>query len=165
MTNTEGLLGVLIIIEVVLGLIGCCVISIAYAILVKIQSRPIRLTVLISGMAVNLVYFIQIDAPMMLTGALALGIPMAVLVPPLCFPKNIVEPAGLVRILHSYAVIWIVGAILPFLFVVSGLSMVPWVFWHTPLSNGLIYVCLMLGNIGLATVVYRGFDKWKGVPE
>jgi hypothetical protein len=84
---------------------------------------------------------------------LFIGTPLAVLVPPFLFPSSYDLPLSFRRILRVYGVMWVIGAILPFLFVASGLSMVPVLYWHTPLSNGMIYLCLILGEIALAAIV------------
>ncbi len=159
MTNVEGFLGIVIMIELTAGLIGCAIVSIGYFILEKINNRPFRLAVLLAGMAVSMMYVGRGDAPMMLTLSLAFGIPLAVLVPPLCFPERIGGCPGIYGVLKCYAIIWVAGAILPFLFVVSGLSMVPFIYWHTPFSNAVVFVCLMFWNVVLATVVYRVLDR------
>lgn len=161
MTNAEGFLGIVIMIELAAGLIGCAIVSIGYFILEKTKSRLFRLAVLLAGMAVSMMYVGRGDAPMMLTLSLAFGIPLAVLVPPLCFPGRIGGSPGLYDVLKCYAIVWVAGAILPFLFIVSGLSMVPFIYWHTPFSNAMVFVCLMFWNIVLATVVYRVFDCMK----
>ena len=57
----------------------------------------------------------------------------------------------------------VTGAFFPYLIVWSGLSMVPAIFWHTPLSNGLIYACMITLNVGLAAGVYRIFVWRDGV--
>jgi hypothetical protein len=161
LTNAEGFLGIVIAIELAAGLIGCVIAAIVFFVLDKIKNRPLRLFVLLAGMAASLMYVGRGDAPMMLTLALAFGIPLAVLVPPLCFPERIGGSRGISGIMKCYAVVWIIGAILPLLFVASGLSMIPFIFWHSPFSNGVIFICLMVWNVVLATAIYRIFDWMK----
>ncbi len=86
-------------------------------------------------------------------GALFLGTSLAVLVPPFLFPSSYDLPLSFRRIFRCYVVVAVFGALLPFLVVASGLSMVPVIYWHTPLSNGMIYLCLIVGEIGLAAIV------------
>ena len=165
MTATSGFLAVLIAATVFIGLVGCCVLTITHIILTRIQNRPSRLVFLLIAMALGMVFLVQLDTLMMMDAAMAFSIPFAVLIPSLCFPQYIGGQPRLWRILQCYVVILIVGIIVSFIFYGSGLAMTPWVFWHTPLSNGLIFVCLILGYTGLAIVVFRIIDKWKGAEK
>ena len=90
----------------------------------------------------------------MIAASILLGIPMAVLVPQYVFPSGYKLITGFSRVLLCYILIGILGAILPFIFIISGLSMSPFFFWHTPFSNGLVYFCLMAGIIGIATLIF-----------
>ena len=143
-------------------MLGCCVLAIAHIILAQIQSRPSRLVFLLIAMAVGMVFLVQLDTLMMMDAALAFSVPFAVLVPSLCFSQYIGGQPGMWRILHCYITIYILGIIVSFIFYGTGLAMIPWIFWHTPLSNGLIYVCMILGYTGLAFVVFRVIVKRKG---
>ena len=91
---TQGFLAFFIAAAVFVGLVGFCVLSIAHIILARIQSRLIRLIILILGMGVPMIFLIRIDTLMMIDAALALAVPFAVLVPPHCFPQYIGDPAG-----------------------------------------------------------------------
>jgi hypothetical protein len=162
MTSTGGFLAVFIAATVFGGMLGCCLLAIAHIILARIQSRPSRLVFLLIAIAVGMLFLVQLDTLMMMDVALAFSVPFAVLVPPLCFPQYTGGQPRMWRILQSYIVIYIVGIIVSTLFYGSGLAMIPWIFWHTPLSNGLIYVCLVLGYTGLAFVIFRVIVKWKG---
>lgn len=162
MTSTGGFLAVFIAATVFVGLLGCCVLTIAHIILARIQNRSSRLVFLLIAMAVGMVFLVQLDTLMMMDVALAFSVPFAVLIPSLCLPQYIGGLPGMWRILQCYLVIYIVGIIVPILFYGTGLAMIPWIFWHTPISNGLIYICLMLGYTGLAFVVFRIIVKWKG---
>ncbi|MFA5296485.1 MAG: hypothetical protein WC382_13340 [Methanoregulaceae archaeon] len=159
---TSGFVVVFIAVTVFLGLVGCCVLTIAHTILARIQSRPSRLLFLLIAMAVGMVFLVQLDTLMMMDAALAFSVPFAVLVLSSCFPQYIGGQPRMWRIFQCYIVIYIVGIIVSLLFYGSGLAMIPWIYWHTALSNGLIYVCLILGYTGLAIVVFRIIDKWKG---
>jgi hypothetical protein len=71
-------------------------------------------------MGLNFIIFMQMDASLLIAGALLLGVPMAVLVPPFCFPSRIGGMVNLSRVLLCYILVGVLGAVLPFLFVVSG---------------------------------------------
>lgn len=155
MTGTDGFLVVFIVATFFFGMFGSCVLTLAHLILARIQSPPGRLVFLMAVMAAGMVFLVRFDTLMMMDIALAISVPFAVLVSPLCFPQYIGGPPGMWRILQCYLVIYIVGTIVPLLMYGTEISMVPWIFWHTPLSNGFIYVFMMLGYTGLAIVVFR----------
>lgn len=157
---TSGFLAVFIAATVFGGMLGCCVLTIAHTILARIQSSRRRIVLLLTALGVVMVLLVQLDTLMMMYVALAIAVPFAVLVPPLCFPQYIGGRPGMWRIVQCYIVIYIAGIIVSFIFYGA---MTPWVFWHTPLSNGFIYVCMILGYTGLAFVIFRMLDRWKGV--
>lgn len=158
----DGFLVVFIVATVFFGMFGSCVLALAHRILARIQSPPVRLVFLLAAMAAGMVCLVRFDTLMMMEVALAISIPFGLLVPSLCFPQYIGGPPGIWRVLQSYIVIYIIGIIGTILFYGTGLSMIPWIFWHTPSSNGFIYVCMMLGYTGLAFVVFRVIHMWKG---
>ncbi len=154
MTNTEGLIFVYFIFYFFGGVIGALSLTAGYYLLRHIGNPLIGLIILITGMVINWVYAMQVDAPMMIAASILLGIPMAVLVPQYVFHSGYKLIKGFSRVLICYSLIGILGAILPFIFIISGLSMSPFFFWHTPFSNGLVYFCLMAGIIGIATLIF-----------
>jgi hypothetical protein len=154
MTNTEGLIFVYFLFYFFGGVIGALSLTAGYYLLRHIGDPLISVIILITGMVINWVYAMQVDAPMMIAASILLGIPLAVLVPLYVFPSAYHLMTRFSRVLICYSLIGILGAILPFIFIISELSMSPFFFWHTPLSNGLVYFCLMAGVIGLATLIY-----------
>lgn len=158
----DGFLVMFIVATIFFGMFGSGVLTLAHLILARIQSRPGRLVILLAVMAAGMVFLVRFDTLMMMEIALAISVPFAVLVPPSCFPHYIGGQPGMWKILQCYIAIYIIGTIVPVLFYGTGLSMVPWIFWHTPRSNGFIYVCMMLGYTGLAIVVFRIIHRWKG---
>jgi len=151
----EGFLYLIIIGEIILGLIGALLLAGTYALLQRTRHPGLRFAILLLGMGANFALFMNGDASLLLAGALLLGLPMAVLLPPFLFPSLAGGAASLRRILLCYAILWVPGVAFPFLLVISGLSMVPAIFWHTPLSNAVIYAFLMVVDIALAAIVYR----------
>ncbi len=61
--------------------------------------------------------------------------------------------------LVCYVLVAVMGVLLPFILIASGISMIPFIYWHTPFSNGLIYLCLMIGDVAAATVLYLLIDR------
>jgi hypothetical protein len=155
MDIVEGFLFLLIAIEVLGGLVGFGVLSIVHVVIRWTRRRSVNLLILGIGMLLSGVYIGRLDAPIMITLSLFVSVPLAALVPLTLSPVRDVNITPLVRIVPCYLVVWAVGAILPFALVASGLFMIPFIYWHTPFSNAVIYVVLMLVYIGIATLVYR----------
>jgi hypothetical protein len=97
----------------------------------------------------------RFDALLLIFGSLLLVAPIAVLIPTLVIPSLIDPESGLDRILICYILVSIFGAVLLFAFSLSGLSMVPEVFWHTPLSNAIIFTGLIILDTLFAFFIYR----------
>jgi hypothetical protein len=150
----EGIIFVVIIFYFFGGVIGALSLTAGYYVLRYIGNPLICLTILITGMVINWVYAMRGDAAMMIAASILLGIPMAVLVPQYVFPSDYKLKTGFSGVLICYSLVWVLGGILPFILVISGLSMSPFIFWHTPFSNGLIYICLMAGIIVIATLIF-----------
>jgi len=53
--------------------------------------------------------------------------------------------------------------ILPFVLIISEISMISLIYWATPLSNGPIYICLIRGFFGMAIAIYQLINKYYGV--
>jgi hypothetical protein len=165
MDVAEGFLYIVIILEIIACFMGAVLLGIIYAILTRMKDRFLRLGILVLAAALGFVVLMGIDAPMLLTGALIFVVPVSVLVPPFVFPGRTGVPPGFGRILLCYVVVSVIGIFLPFLLVMSGLSMVPEIFWHTPLSNGMIYACVTALDTGLASLMYRVIATRKVIPK
>ncbi|WP_298665520.1 hypothetical protein [uncultured Methanofollis sp.] len=161
MDIVEGFLFLVILFELVACLIGLVLLGCVHTLLTRTGDRLHRLGILVLVTVVGFTLLMQTDAPTLLIGALAFGVPVAVLVPPFVVSNRSGETPGFRRVLACNIQVSVVGFFFPFLLVSSGLSMVPAIYWHTPLSNGVIYACVMALNIGLATLLYR-FLGWKG---
>ncbi|WP_342678594.1 hypothetical protein [Methanofollis sp. UBA420] len=161
MDVVEGFLFLVILFEVVACLIGLVLLGCFYTILAKTGDRLHHLGILILLAVLGFALLMQTDAPTLLIGALAFGVPVAVLVPPFVVSGRSGETPGFRRVLVCDILVSVVGIFFPFLLVSSGLSMVPAIYWHTPLSNGVVYACVMAVNVGLATLLYR-FLGWRG---
>lgn len=164
MSNVEGFLGMVILFEIVAGIMGVVLLSLVYAVLRRTKNRTVRVGLPALVMAAGFLLLMRLDAPMLLVGALIFVVPVAVLIPPFVFSDWFGGDVKLkfTRILICYLLVALVGVFLPFLLVSSGLSMVPAIFWHTPLSNALVYVCVIALDVGLAAGIYRGLG-WGGV--
>ncbi|WFN33848.1 hypothetical protein L1S32_08330 [Methanogenium sp. S4BF] len=162
MDVVDGFLFLVILLEIIACLMGVVLLSFVYAVLSRTKNRMIRFGLPALVMAAGFVLFMPGDAPMLLVGALISVVPMAVLIPPFVFSGWFGEGVRFTRILICGILVSVIGAFLPFFLVWSGLSMVPAIYWHTPLSNGLVYLCVIALDVGLAAMVYRGL-KWGGI--
>jgi hypothetical protein len=166
MSFTDGLLGIVVLLEIFL--IGVVILWFVYLVLGKIENRTLRLIILVLAMAISFFRIAGADASMLLAGTLVYGLPIAILVPPFVFPDRTREPITFRRIVICDFLVSAVGAFLPFFLVMSGLSMVPFIFWHTPYSNGVIYICAMLFDMGFAALIYHVMkeqDEIRGVKQ
>lgn len=155
MDIVEGLFFLMIILEVIAGLVGFGVLSIILTIIQWTGNRTINLMILGIGILLSGMYIGRADAPMMITLSLFVSVPLAVLVPLAIQPDRDEQFPSLAQIVPCYLVVWLLGAVLPSVLVISGLYMIPFIYWHTPFSNALIYVVLMLVYIGIAAAIYR----------
>jgi hypothetical protein len=138
--------------DIVIGLIGVISLIAGYYLLRNIRNPLIRLTILLGGMILNFVYMWSVDSFWIVAGSMLLGIPMAVLVPLYIFPSGHNLKTGFIRVLICYIPIWIFVAILPLILI--GLLSARSEYMPATYSNGLIYTCLMLGVIIIATLIY-----------
>lgn len=159
MTNVEGFLFMVILFGIIACLIGAVVLCIAYATLKRTKIPIIRTGIITLILVFGFLRLMPLDAPMLLLGALASVVPMAVLVHPFVFPDlfpgRTNDTPRFARILLCYILVSAVGFFLPFIIVASGLSMMPEIYWHTPLSNGAVYACVIIFDVGLAEIFYR----------
>jgi hypothetical protein len=158
MSLADGFLGIIIFIDLIFCILGTGVLTLTYLILELTNDRRVHAAISVLVMAAGFVLFSAMDAPMLLSGSAACGIPGAVL-----FMGFVVShPAGKApvysRVLACSLVVSAIGFLLPFLLVWSGLSMAPVIFWHTPFSNGAIYAGAMVLYLLLAGLVFRLID-------
>lgn len=154
MDVVEGFIYIIISIGLLVFLAGGGVAVAAYAVLRHLEERLMRAGLLAAGMALNFILFAQTDPSWLLIGALLIGTPMAVLVPPFLIFDRIGKDLRIFHVLICYVLVAVPGILLPFGLIASGLSMIPFISWHTTLSSGLIYLGLMLADIAVATAIY-----------
>ncbi|WP_067049155.1 hypothetical protein [Methanofollis ethanolicus] len=161
MDVVEGFFFLVILFEVVACVIGLVLLGCVHALLTRTGDRLHRLGILILLAVLGFALLMQTDAPTLLIGTLAFGVPVAVLIPPFVVSGRSGETPGFRRVLACGILVSVVGIFFPILLVSSGLSMVPAIYWHTPLSNAVIYACVMAVNVGLAELAYRILG-WRG---
>ncbi len=155
MDIVAGFLFLILLVDVFAALVGFGVLFIVYSITGWVHNRSIHGAILGIGMVLGWACTMHLDAPMMLNLSLFLGVPMAVLAPLVLQPVQEMPRISLVRILPGYLLVWGVSAVFPFALVMSGISMIPFFYWHTPLSNAILYGILMLVDIGIAAIGFR----------
>lgn len=163
MDVVDGFLFLVILLQIIAFLIGVVLLSVVYAVISRTKNRMVHLLLPPLVMGAGFLFLMPNDAPMLLVGALIFVVPMAVLIPPFVFSNRFGEKIRFTRILICDLMVSVVGVFLPYLLVSSRLSMIPAIFWHTPLSNGLIYGGLIALNVGLATGFYQFFVWRDGV--
>jgi hypothetical protein len=142
------------------GLFGFCSLRVIHFIVSRVRNVSYRLLILLGLIVINWILFLRFDATAMIMGSFLLGIPASVLIPKFGFPSNENVPVTLSRIIPCYFFVWL-GVDLFFLyFGWSGLFMLPFFFWDTPLSNGVLYASLIAGCIGLAALLYWLMNRW-----
>lgn len=157
MTNTEGWIVILPVVLVVLGLFGVCSVCLIHRLLSEVKKASFRWIILAGLIIANWYVLMQFDAGVLIMGSFLLGIPASVLVPKFMFRKYEEQPPLFLRIVLYYFIVWGCVVLFLFFFSWSGLSMV--FFWHTPITNGFLYLCLISGCIGLASLVYWLADR------
>ncbi len=155
MTNTEIIPYLIVAYDLIGGLVGFAVLSIGYAIVRRIENYKIGLIILGIGMVLGWVFFMNLDAAMMYTMALFVGVPLTLLVPLAILPCPEKFEVPLINIIPCYLLVWAVSALAPVILVGTKLSDMPFIYWHTPFSNALVYGVLMVVDIGIAGIGFR----------
>jgi len=125
----------------------------------RTTNRLLRTAGPVAVMLLGIIWLKDADAGNVVAAAVLFVAPMAALIPPFLFPGFTGPETGIRRVVACDLVVSIVSAGLALFFVMSGLSMVPWIYEHTPVSNGLVYFCLIVADILLAAVVYAGMKR------
>ena len=160
MSNEEGFLYIIIFINFFMLLVGCTTLALAYIILPQVKNKLFSVAIILAGIILNFVLFMNGGISWLITGAICFAVPMTVLVPLIIIPKHLKKILNFSQVFICYLFISILYMILPFILIETEISMIPFLYWATPLSNGLVYVCLMIGCFGLAVAVYR-LIKWR----
>jgi hypothetical protein len=138
---------------------GSIELTVIHSLLKRTTRRSIRLGVPIIILTAGFLLLMRLDAPLIIFGSILFSAPMAALIPTLVLPDLIDPESGpdriLDRILICYIAVSIFTALLLFIFSLSGLSMVPAVFWHTPQSNAIIFAGVFILDSLVAFLLFR----------
>lgn len=155
MTNVEGFIFIIIFVSLIMALVGCGVLMVVHTILSRMENRWIRTAVIIGGMAANWYLFCRADLSWLIIGSLLISVPMAVLAPPFVLDREVNLP----RVLTCFALMAVLVFLLPFALIVTEVSMIPFIYWHTPLSNAVVFLFLMAVVVGISSSFYRWMDR------
>lgn len=159
MTNAEGFLYIIIFINFFMLLVGCTTLTLAYIILPQIKNKLFRIAIVLAGIVLNFTLFMNSEVNWLIIGAICFSVPVTVLTPLILIPNYLKTIPNFFQVLICYLIISVLYLILPFLLIETGISMIPFLYWATPLSNGLVYICLITGCFGLTVAVYKLINK------
>ena len=138
---------------------GSIELTVIHSLLKRTTRRSIRLRIPIIILTAGFLLLMRLDAPLIIFGSILVSAPMAALVPTLVIPDLIDPEFGpnriLDRILICYIAVSLFTALLLFVFSLSGLSMVPAVFRHTPQSNAIIFAGVFILDSFVAFLLFR----------
>jgi len=134
---------------------GSIELTVIYNLMKRTTNRIIHQAIPPVMLLVGFLLLMRFDTSLLISGSLLLVAPMAALIPPLIIPSLIDPESGLDRILICYIFVSIFTVVLLFAFSWSGLSMVPEVYWHTPLSNAAVFAGVVILDTLFAFFTYR----------
>jgi hypothetical protein len=159
-----GLLVVMILVMAVIILLGAAVLGVIYEILNLTKNRIIHLGIPVLVMVLGFYLFMKADAPTLVVITIFFVVPMAALLPAFLIPGLVEPKTGLKRIVLCYLLVSVFAVLFSFYVAVSHIWMIPEIYWTIPLSNAIIYACLVALELGLAFVVYRVM-KERNIPS
>jgi hypothetical protein len=138
---------------------GSIELTVIHFFLERTARRIIRLGVPIMVLIAGFLLLMRLDALLIIFGSILFSALMAALIPALVIP-DLIDPASgpdriLDRILICYIAVSLFTAFLLFVFSLSGLSMVPAVFWHTTQSNAIIFAGVFILDSLAAFFLFR----------
>lgn len=139
-------------------ILGAALLALIYLVSTRTPNRLLRAAAPVAVMLLGIIWLKDTDAGNIVAASVLFVAPMAALIIPFLFPGFVGPKTGIRRIVACDLVVSIVMVGFTFYFVLSGLSMVPWIYGHTPLSNSVVYACVIAGNLLLAAAVYKGMN-------
>ena len=143
-------------------LMGAALLALIWLVSTRTTNRFLRTAAPVAVMLLGILWLKDTDAGNIVAASVLFVAPMASLIPPFLFPWFTGPATGIRRIAACDLVVSLFAAGFAIFFVQPGLSMVPWIYRHTPLTNALVYLCLIATYVVLALVVY-GVMKRTGV--
>jgi hypothetical protein len=134
---------------------GSIELTVIHSLQERTTRRIIRQGVPIMILIAGFLLLMRLDASLIIFGSILFSAPMAALIPTLVIPDLIDPGSGPDRVLICYIAVSLFTAILLFAFSLSGLSMVPAVFWHTPQSNAILFAGVFILDLLAAFFLFR----------
>jgi hypothetical protein len=159
MTNAEGFLYIIIFISFFMLLLGCTTLTFAYIILPQVKKKLFSISIILAGIVLNFTLFMNNGVSWLIIGAICFAVPVTILSPLILTPNHLKITPSYSQVLICYLIISILCLILPFILIETEIAMIPFLYWATPLSNGLVYICLIIGCFVLAVFIYKLIDK------
>ena len=138
---------------------GTALLALIWLVSTRTTNRFLRTAAPVAVMLLGILWLKDVDAGDIVAASVLFVAPMAALVPPFLFPSFTGPRTGIKRIVACDLVVSILAVGFSIYFVQSGLSMVPWIYWHSPFSNGVVYLCLVVGYVLIAAGVYAGMRR------
>jgi len=147
---------------VILGIImvlGLAELAVFYLISTRTRNRILRAAapaaVILLGISSQMDY---IAGSVPATSALVVA-PVAAFIIPALFPGFAGAKTGIKRIVACYLVVSLFAAGVAYYFVMSGLSVVPWISSQTPVFNGAVFLAGLAVDLLLAAGAYAGMER------
>jgi hypothetical protein len=150
----QGMGYLLLFIGFFLVVFGSIELTVIWSLMKKTTSRIIHQAIPAVLLPAGFLLLMRFDASLLIFGSVLLVAPMAALIPPLVIPDLTDAESGLDDILICYIFVSIFTAILLFAFSWSGVSMVPEVYGHTPLSNVAVFAGVVILDTLCAFFIY-----------
>ena len=138
---------------------GAALLALIWLVSTRAPNRFLRAAAPIAVMLLGIIWLKDTDAGNIIAASVLFVVPMAALIPPFLFPGFVGPETGIKRIVACDLVVSLFAVGFAFFFVLSGLSMIPWIYWHTPVSNGVIYLVVVAVDLLLAAGVYAGMER------
>lgn len=154
MAGSDPLYLVMLTIMAFIMILGAALLALIYLVSTRTPNRFLRTAAPVAVMLLGIIWLKDTDAGNIVAASVLFVAPMAALVIPFLFPGFAGPKTGIKRIVACDLVVSIVTVGFAFWFVLSGLSMVPWIYGHTPVSNSVVYGCVIAVDLVLAAGVY-----------
>jgi len=138
---------------------GMALLALFYLISTKTSNKRLCAAMPAFVMLAGFLWLKDVDASDIVAASVLFVAPMAALLVPFLFPEFTGPRTGANRIAACGLIVSLVAVGFTFFFMMSGLAMVPWIYWHTPVSNGLVYGGLVLGYTAVAAGIYAAMRR------